>query len=114
LLDVTNAQDCRRVIEREKPFALVNNAGTSFTGAVEDVDDATARLALETMAIAPIRLARLALPHMREAGEGRIVNISSIYGRTSTPLTGGIRPPSRLSKGLPTRCGWRSRPMGST
>jgi NAD(P)-dependent dehydrogenase (short-subunit alcohol dehydrogenase family) len=35
-----------------------------------------------------MRLARLALPHMRSAGEGRIVNISSIYGRTSTPLTG--------------------------
>src|ERR671931_1465913 len=67
LLDVTNAQDCRRVIEREKPFGLVNNAGTSFTGAVEDVDDATVRAALETMAIAPIRLARLALPHMRQA-----------------------------------------------
>jgi NAD(P)-dependent dehydrogenase (short-subunit alcohol dehydrogenase family) len=88
LLDVTNAQACRRVIDRERPFGLVNNAGTSFTGAVEDVDDATARAALETMVLAPMRLARLALPHMREAGEGRIVNVSSIYGRTSTPLTG--------------------------
>ena len=88
LLDVTSATDCRKVIERERPFGLVNNAGTSFTGAVEEVEDATARAALETMTLAPIRLARLALPSMREAGEGRIVNISSIYGRTSTPLTG--------------------------
>jgi NAD(P)-dependent dehydrogenase (short-subunit alcohol dehydrogenase family) len=88
LLDVTSATDCRRVIEREKPFGLVNNAGTSFTGAMEDVDDSTARAALETMTLAPMRLARLALPHMRRAGAGRIVNISSIYGRTSTPLTG--------------------------
>ena len=35
-----------------------------------------------------MRLARLALPGMRERGEGRIVNVSSIYGRTTTPLSG--------------------------
>jgi len=35
-----------------------------------------------------MRLARLALPHMTAAGEGRIVNISSIYGRTTTPFSG--------------------------
>jgi NAD(P)-dependent dehydrogenase (short-subunit alcohol dehydrogenase family) len=88
LLDVTDAQACRRVIDRIRPFGLVNNAGASFTGAVEDVDDDRARAALETMALAPMRLARMALPHMRVAGGGRVVNISSIYGRTSTPLTG--------------------------
>ena len=41
LLDVTDAKTCRRVMERFRPVGLVNNAGTSFTGAVEDVDDAT-------------------------------------------------------------------------
>jgi NAD(P)-dependent dehydrogenase (short-subunit alcohol dehydrogenase family) len=40
------------------------------------------------MVVAPMRLARLALPHMRAAGGGRIVNISSIYGLTTTPFTG--------------------------
>ena len=69
-------------------FGLVNNAGYTNTGAVEDVDDDEARDQLETMVIAPMRLARLALPAMRDAGEGRIVNVSSIYGRTSTPLSG--------------------------
>src|SRR5207302_10097331 len=44
--------------------------------------------ALETMVLAPTRLARLALPHMRTAGGGRIVNVSSIYGVATTPLTG--------------------------
>ena len=43
LLDVTDAMTCRRVMERFRPMGLVNNAGTSFTGAVEDVDDAQAR-----------------------------------------------------------------------
>jgi NAD(P)-dependent dehydrogenase (short-subunit alcohol dehydrogenase family) len=38
--------------------------------------------------LGPMRLARLAAPHMREQGGGRIVNISSIYGLMTTPLTG--------------------------
>jgi len=88
LLDVTDAAACRRVIEQVRPDALVNNAGFSSTGAVEDVGDKEARLAMETMVFAHMRLARLALPHMRERGWGRIVNVSSIYGRTTTPLTG--------------------------
>ncbi len=88
LMDVNNAADCRRVVKRLMPYAVVNNAGFPATGAVEDVSDREAREVLETMVIAPMRLARLALPHMRAAGEGRIVNISSIYGVTTTPLSG--------------------------
>lgn len=88
ILDVTDEAACARVIERLRPFAIVNNAGYSASGAVEDVPDAEARAALETMVVAPMRLARLALPHMRRAGAGRIVNMSSIYGRTTSPLTG--------------------------
>src|SRR5438309_599182 len=58
------------------------------------------RLALETMAVAPMRLARLALPYMRAAGGGRIVNISSIYGRTTTPLTGWYQGAKHALEGL--------------
>jgi len=88
LLDVTDAAACKRVVNQLKPYAVVNNAGFSTVGAVEDVADAEARAALETMVMAPMRLARLAIPHMRDAGGGRIVNLSSIYGVTTTPLTG--------------------------
>jgi NAD(P)-dependent dehydrogenase (short-subunit alcohol dehydrogenase family) len=88
ILDVTNPVGCARVIDEFRPFALVNNAGYSVTGSIEDVTDAEARAAFETMVLAPMRLARDAVPHMRTAGGGRIVNVSSIYGRTSTPLTG--------------------------
>jgi NAD(P)-dependent dehydrogenase (short-subunit alcohol dehydrogenase family) len=88
LLDVTDPRACARVVNRLRPHAVVNNAGYSVFGAVEDVGDDEARAVLETMVLAPMRLARLALPHMREAGGGRIVNLSSIYGLTTTPLTG--------------------------
>jgi NAD(P)-dependent dehydrogenase (short-subunit alcohol dehydrogenase family) len=88
LLDVTNPVGCARVIDEYRPDALVNNAGYSVTGSIEDVTDAEARAAFETMVLAPMRLARDAVPHMRSAGRGHIVNVSSIYGRTTTPLTG--------------------------
>jgi NAD(P)-dependent dehydrogenase (short-subunit alcohol dehydrogenase family) len=88
ILDVTDAVSSAEVIERYRPYAIVNNAGYSITGAIEDVTDDEAHAAIETMVVAPIRLARLAIPHMRERGEGRIVNVSSIYGRVTTPLTG--------------------------
>ena len=88
ILDVTDAQACARVMRKYRPTIIVNNAGFSATGAIEDVDDDEARAALETMVVAPMRLARLALPHMRAAHDGRIINVSSIYGRATTPLTG--------------------------
>ncbi len=89
LLDVTDAERCAEVVAEVGPlFGLVNNAGYGLTGAVEDVPDDEARAILDTMVMAPVRLARLALPAMREAGDGRIVNVSSIYGLTTTPLTG--------------------------
>jgi NAD(P)-dependent dehydrogenase (short-subunit alcohol dehydrogenase family) len=67
---------------------LINNAGYAQTAPVERVDDAAAEHLLGTMLVAPIRLARLALPHMRSNGWGRIVNVSSILGRVTMPLTG--------------------------
>lgn len=89
LLDVTDADRCTEVVDRIGPVhALVNNAGYGLTGAIEDVDDIEAGALIDTMVMAPMRLARLVLPAMREAGAGRIVNVSSIYGRTTTPLTG--------------------------
>jgi NAD(P)-dependent dehydrogenase (short-subunit alcohol dehydrogenase family) len=62
LLEVTDPDACALVVDRVAPWGLVNNAGYSVSGAVEDVGDEEARRALETMVVAPMRLARLALP----------------------------------------------------
>jgi NAD(P)-dependent dehydrogenase (short-subunit alcohol dehydrogenase family) len=90
ILDVTDADGCRDVIDDLDVdlYGLVNNAGYGMTGAIEDVTDEEAHHLFETMVFAPLRLARLTLPGMRNAGRGRIINVSSIYGRTTTPLTG--------------------------
>ncbi len=94
LCDVDDASSCEQAVGEIAamtgggPWALVNNAGFAQSGAVEDVGDDLVRAQLETNVVAPIRLARLVLPGMRERGEGRIVNISSVAGRLSTPLMG--------------------------
>jgi len=103
--DVTDAAGCERavteIVDRFGGLhALVNNAGFGTTKAVEDVDDDEARAILETMVIAPARLSRLALPHFRDAGGGRIVNISSIYGRTTTPLSGWYQAAKHAVEGI--------------
>ena len=90
LLDVTDADACRGVIDDLDVdlFGLVNNAGYGMTGAIEDVTDEEAHHLFETMLFAPMRLSRLVLPGMRAAERGYIVNVSSIMGITTTPLTG--------------------------
>jgi NAD(P)-dependent dehydrogenase (short-subunit alcohol dehydrogenase family) len=95
LLDVTDAEQCERAMAGLHLYGLVNNAGYAVTGAVEDVGDDEARALFETMVHAPMRLARLALPAMRADADsggagsgGRIVNVSSIAGRTSAPFAG--------------------------
>jgi NAD(P)-dependent dehydrogenase (short-subunit alcohol dehydrogenase family) len=89
ILDVTDADACERIVtDIGDLYGLVNKAGYTNTGAVEDVGDDDIRHQLETMTVAPMRLARLALPAMREHRRGRIINVSSIYGRTTTPLAG--------------------------
>ena len=87
LMDVSDVEACKRVMSALRLYGLVNSAGYSGMGAVEDVSDDEARLELETMVVAPMRLARLALPYMRSQREGRSVNVSSIDGLTTTRLT---------------------------
>jgi NAD(P)-dependent dehydrogenase (short-subunit alcohol dehydrogenase family) len=89
LLDVTDAERSAEVIAQLSPlYGLVNNAGYSLTGAIEDVTDDQARHLFETMVHAPMRLARLALPDMRSVKQGRIVNVSSIAGRATAAFAG--------------------------
>jgi short-subunit dehydrogenase len=65
--------------------ALVNNAGSGIYGSVEDVPLERARASFETNVFGLLRMTQLVLPGMREQGYGRIVNISSIFGRLAPP-----------------------------
>ena len=81
--DVSRAEDCARLVaEALKAFGrldiLVNNAGTSATGEFESVTDDIWQADFELKLFGAIRLARLAIPHMKRHGGGRIVNITNI------------------------------------
>ncbi len=81
--DVSRAEDCARLVaEAVQAFGrldiLVNNAGTSATGEFEAVTDDLWQADFELKLFAAIRLARLAIPHMKRQGGGRIVNITNI------------------------------------
>jgi short-subunit dehydrogenase len=88
LLDIDDADRCAEVVDEIRPWGLVNNAGFVDQRRVEEVADDDIRRQLETLLIAPMRLARLSLPHMRAQGSGRIVQISSSSGRVTFPLLG--------------------------
>jgi len=67
----------KAVIERfGRLDILVNNAGTSARGKFLEVDDATWSADLELKLFGAIRCTRLAVPHMKQQGGGRIVNIT--------------------------------------
>ncbi len=61
---------------------LVNNAGTHAAGPFLDQGDERIQSDLNLKLFGAIRMARLAIPHMREAGGGRIVNVTAIQGKT--------------------------------
>ena len=64
---------------------LVNNAGYSQSGAIESVPLDKARAQFETNVFGLMRMCQLVLPKMRERGEGRIVNVSSMGGKLVFP-----------------------------
>jgi 3-hydroxybutyrate dehydrogenase len=59
---------------------LVNNAGLQHVAPLHEFPVDRFSYILRLMLEAPFRLVRGALPHMYEAGWGRVVNISSIHG----------------------------------
>jgi NAD(P)-dependent dehydrogenase (short-subunit alcohol dehydrogenase family) len=61
--------------------ALVNNAGMSAVRSLEELTDEEWQAQWELHVMAPMRLMRLAAPHMAERGGGRIVNVSSSSGK---------------------------------
>jgi NAD(P)-dependent dehydrogenase (short-subunit alcohol dehydrogenase family) len=64
---------------------LVNNAGRTRVGAVEETTDDELRFLFELHFFAPAALTRLVLPAMRAQGSGAIVQMSSVGGQVTAP-----------------------------
>ena len=68
---------------------LVNNAGISIEGPIEDFDDDEVAAVFQTNVFGVIRMARAVLPHMRAQKSGTIVTVGSLSGKVAVPY-GGI------------------------
>ena len=67
---------------------LINNAGYSIRGALEDVSMKAIKRIFEVNLFALIRITQACLPGMRNLRKGTIVNLSSIAGKFAFPGSG--------------------------
>ncbi|MDO5626183.1 MAG: SDR family NAD(P)-dependent oxidoreductase [Pseudomonadota bacterium] len=85
-LDVTRTGDIAAVAARHPDVdVLLNNAGGSILGAMEELSNAQIQQQLDLNLVAPIYLTRAMLPAMRARQRGTIVYITSVGGRVSFP-----------------------------
>jgi NAD(P)-dependent dehydrogenase (short-subunit alcohol dehydrogenase family) len=90
-LDVTSDASVEALVEEVVHRAgridlLVNNAGFGVApGGAEESSIEQARAIFETNFFGLIRMSRAVLPHMRQQGSGRIINMSSVLGFLPMP-----------------------------
>lgn len=79
--DMSKAADCKKFVEEAvKKFGrvdiLLNNAGTSKRGKFLELQDEEWAADIELKVFGAIRCTRLAIPHMKKQGGGRVINIT--------------------------------------
>lgn len=90
VLDVTDtARDAAVADETVQRFGrldvLVNNAGRTQVGALEETTDAEMRFLFELHYFGPAALTKAALPHMRRQGGGWVIQMCSVGGQVTAP-----------------------------
>ena len=90
VMDVSDADACVDLFKKAnfefgRVDILINNAGFHQRGPLESVDLADLGKMVDVNLKAPIMLTRIALPYIREAGGGAIINVGSLAGRTPVP-----------------------------
>ena len=67
---------------------VYNNAGYGLYGPVEELQDDEVLRQFDTNLMGQIRVVRAAVPAMRARDKGKIINVSSLAGKLSAPMTG--------------------------
>ena len=104
-LDVTDegsiGRALRTINEDGAPlFGLVNNAGVSVTGPIEELQLNEWRRQFETNVFGLVAMTKAVVPQMREAGRGRVINIGSIAGRIVPPFMGAYAGSKHAVEGI--------------
>jgi NAD(P)-dependent dehydrogenase (short-subunit alcohol dehydrogenase family) len=88
--DEASVRSCvRTILDRAGRIdALVNNAGYTLIGALEETSTDEAKVLFETNFFGVLRMSQAVLPIMREQRHGRIVNIGSVVGFVPAPYQG--------------------------
>jgi NAD(P)-dependent dehydrogenase (short-subunit alcohol dehydrogenase family) len=110
-LDVTDEASMKAAVDAVEEAegavgALVNNAGYSQSGAVEEVPMDAVRRQFETNVFGLMRMCQLVLPGMRRKRRGRIVNLSSIGGKLTFPGGGVYHATKHAVEGLSDVLRW--------
>lgn len=92
-MDVRDDASVQRAIQTiigqaKRIDVLVNSAGGSLLGSTEETSIAEAQSLFDTNVFGILRTIQAVLPHMREQGSGRIVNVSSVLGFLPAPYMG--------------------------
>jgi short-subunit dehydrogenase len=90
--DVTNDESVASLVssvlsQTGRIDLLVNNAGVGLLGGAEESSVAQVQALFDVNLFGVIRLTNAVLPSMRQRGEGRIVNISSVLGLIPAPYS---------------------------
>ena len=89
--DVADERQCAETVQTVLRKAgdldlLVNCAGFGISGAVEFTELADAKKQMEVNFFGAVNMTKAVLPHMRERGNGKIVNISSVAAPAAIPF----------------------------
>lgn len=86
--DASVAEGFASILAEGSVDILINNAGIMYIGMTEAYSVAQAAEQMDTNYFGAIRAMQAVLPSMRGAGNGLIINTSSIAGRVSVPFFG--------------------------
>jgi 3-hydroxybutyrate dehydrogenase len=83
--DLTDRSACKALVDAAvakfgSVEVLINNAGIQHVSPVEDFSEDKWDFIISLMLTAPFLLTKYAWPHMKKAGWGRVINISSVHG----------------------------------
>lgn len=84
--DLAQIETCAEWARELGPDVLINNAGINRIAPFAEIDPADFLRIQQVNVYAPFRLSQAVLPTMKQRGWGRIVCLSSIWGKISKPL----------------------------